>query len=264
MLAALRSAEHRLHVDLVVEARRRAVPQGQLDHRQVQPALRPRRVRDPAAPQPLHARHLEVRHVAPVVDDAHEVRLVEAHAQPHDAPRGHRVDRLEHGGGVPRPALRCPCVEKKRRLPVLKTPSQEEEEAAARPPWQWVGFGALAIFAVWLPLAYLAGARRVAAGRRRRGSIAAVGGAGGVSGDRVAGRRVPRRPMGRGAVSACARRRWPGSRRRSSRAGIALGAPGALAGALLSVVVAVPFRGARRSTRPPAPLAPGVRVPAAC
>lgn len=26
----------------------------------------------------------------------------------------------------------------------------------ARPPWHWVGFGAVAIFAAWLPLAYLA------------------------------------------------------------------------------------------------------------
>lgn len=30
----------------------------------------------------------------------------------------------------------------------------EDEE---RPPWHWVGFGAVAIFAVWLPLAYVGG-----------------------------------------------------------------------------------------------------------
>ncbi len=46
-------------------------------------------------------------------------------------------------------------METKRRLPVLKaqTDSDPQEE---RPPWQWVGFGALGIFVVWLPLAYLA------------------------------------------------------------------------------------------------------------
>jgi tRNA-(ms[2]io[6]A)-hydroxylase len=44
----------------------------------------------------------------------------------------------------------------KRRLPVLQSPRSEEEEAPARPPWQWVGFGVVAIFAAWLPLAALA------------------------------------------------------------------------------------------------------------
>jgi hypothetical protein len=44
----------------------------------------------------------------------------------------------------------------KRRLPVLNSPSAEAEEP--RRPWQWVGFGALAIFTTWIPLAALAGA----------------------------------------------------------------------------------------------------------
>jgi hypothetical protein len=51
----------------------------------------------------------------------------------------------------------------RRRLPVLSpdrsssgTPGTEEEEP--RPPWHWVGFGTVAIFAGWLPLAYVAGA----------------------------------------------------------------------------------------------------------
>jgi hypothetical protein len=58
----------------------------------------------------------------------------------------------------------------KRRLPVLKSSSEEggDEE---RPPWQWVGFGAVAVFVVWLPLSYLA---EVA---RRRATIAWLGGA---------------------------------------------------------------------------------------
>ncbi len=48
----------------------------------------------------------------------------------------------------------------KRHLPVLKTEPQASEDTddEARPPWHWVGFGTVAIFAAWLPLAYIAGA----------------------------------------------------------------------------------------------------------
>ncbi len=46
----------------------------------------------------------------------------------------------------------------KRRLPVLNSPSAGGDEAQPRRPWQWVGFGALAIFTAWIPLAALAGA----------------------------------------------------------------------------------------------------------
>jgi hypothetical protein len=46
----------------------------------------------------------------------------------------------------------------KRRLPVLNSPSAGQDEAESRRPWQWVGFGALAIFTAWIPLAALAGA----------------------------------------------------------------------------------------------------------
>lgn len=38
---------------------------------------------------------------------------------------------------------------------MLNAPAPPAEEEAARPPWHWVGFGAAAIFATWLPLAYL-------------------------------------------------------------------------------------------------------------
>src|SRR5262245_9003401 len=50
----------------------------------------------------------------------------------------------------------------RRRLPVVSNdpkpagPTDEHEEP--RPPWHWVGFGTVAIFAGWLPLAYVAGA----------------------------------------------------------------------------------------------------------
>jgi hypothetical protein len=54
-------------------------------------------------------------------------------------------------------------VEPKRRLPLLKSAPEPHAHASGaepdeppRPPWQWVGFGALAIFVVWLPLAWLA------------------------------------------------------------------------------------------------------------
>ncbi len=46
----------------------------------------------------------------------------------------------------------------KRRLPVLNSPSAEPDDAESRRPWQWVGFGTLAIFTAWIPLAALAGA----------------------------------------------------------------------------------------------------------
>ncbi len=55
---------------------------------------------------------------------------------------------------------------KKRRLPVVQSAGAESEEEP-RPPWHWVGFGAVAIFIVWLPLAYAAEAlgRRLLAPR---------------------------------------------------------------------------------------------------
>jgi len=49
----------------------------------------------------------------------------------------------------------------RRRLPVLSNdppPVPTDGAAEARPPWHWVGFGTVAIFAAWLPLAYVAGA----------------------------------------------------------------------------------------------------------
>lgn len=44
-------------------------------------------------------------------------------------------------------------VAEKRRLPVIATPTSEDDEDP-RPPWHWVGFGTAVIFGAWLPLAY--------------------------------------------------------------------------------------------------------------
>ena len=52
-------------------------------------------------------------------------------------------------------------AEKRRRLPVLSNeppaPAPADDEEEARPPYHWVGFGTVAIFAAWLPLTYIAG-----------------------------------------------------------------------------------------------------------
>lgn len=53
-------------------------------------------------------------------------------------------------------------VAEKKRLPVLnasvpaKGAPGAEEDDGPRPGWHWAGFGAVAIFAAWLPLAYAA------------------------------------------------------------------------------------------------------------
>jgi tRNA-(ms[2]io[6]A)-hydroxylase len=50
-------------------------------------------------------------------------------------------------------------MDSKRRLPLVKTPPAEgDAQGEPRPPWHWVGFGAVAIFVTWLPLSLLAGA----------------------------------------------------------------------------------------------------------
>jgi hypothetical protein len=52
-------------------------------------------------------------------------------------------------------------VAERRRLPVVQEPPRTERQEPpsedARPPWHWVGFGTVAIFACWLLLATLAG-----------------------------------------------------------------------------------------------------------
>ena len=49
----------------------------------------------------------------------------------------------------------CDVSDVKRRLPVVKPPEQNPDEDP-RPPWHWVGFGAVATFCAWLPLAFVA------------------------------------------------------------------------------------------------------------
>lgn len=44
-------------------------------------------------------------------------------------------------------------MEPKRRLPLVSGGASAAAEPD-RPPWQWIGFGALAIFVVWLPLSW--------------------------------------------------------------------------------------------------------------
>lgn len=69
----------------------------------------------------------------------------------------------------------------RKRLPVLQEPRaaapEPPTEDDARPPWQWVGFGVVAIFAVWLPLAYAAQAitARVLSGRFGDAAPAEIG-----------------------------------------------------------------------------------------
>src|SRR5579859_1236207 len=58
-------------------------------------------------------------------------------------------------GLVAQPSLTFLAVAEKRRLPIIKSTPDEPGEPP-RPPWHWVGFGAVAIFGAWLPLAYAA------------------------------------------------------------------------------------------------------------
>jgi hypothetical protein len=46
----------------------------------------------------------------------------------------------------------------KRRLPVLQAAAHGDSDEPPRPAWQWVGFGAAAIFAAWVPLSALVAA----------------------------------------------------------------------------------------------------------
>ena len=59
----------------------------------------------------------------------------------------------------------------KRRLPVLKSEAEPEEDSR-HPPWQWVGFGTVMIFAAWLPLAYVAEAVKARLAPSVAGAIA--------------------------------------------------------------------------------------------
>jgi hypothetical protein len=132
-------------------------------------------------------------------------------------------------------------VDAKRRLPVLKTPAEGgDDDAPARPPWQWVGFGALAIFVVWLPLAFLAGwvAMRIG-GLAGAPALSVAVLASGLAVAAVAGGFLVGRwgPAGVGVREAA----LAGLSAALIATVLSLGFPGALAGALVTMVVAVPF-----------------------
>jgi hypothetical protein len=132
-------------------------------------------------------------------------------------------------------------VETKRRLPVLKVPSDDgDDDATARPPWQWVGFGALAIFVVWLPLAFLAAwiaSRLNASGASPVAAVIVL--AAGLALAALAGGFL----VGRWGASGVGVREaaLAGLASAIIASALAFGAPGALWGALATVVVAVPF-----------------------
>src|SRR5258708_13511948 len=66
-------------------------------------------------------------------------------------------------------------VQSKRRLPVLQSTAEEDPGDPHRPPWQWVVFGALAIFVVWLPLSAIAAVATRSAPRISAGGAGAQG-----------------------------------------------------------------------------------------
>jgi hypothetical protein len=51
-----------------------------------------------------------------------------------------------------------PDATKKRRLPLLPRAEAADESDIERPPWHWSAIGAVAIFVLWLPLAFLTAA----------------------------------------------------------------------------------------------------------
>jgi hypothetical protein len=72
--------------------------------------------------------------------------------------------------------LQDDAVDTKRRLPVIKASAPEQKgesegEPAERPPWHWIGFGTVGVFAAWLPLSYVAQAVRVRVVAARLGEV---------------------------------------------------------------------------------------------
>ena len=76
----------------------------------------------------------------------------------------------------------------KRRLPVVQPPPAEPEEQ--RPPWHWVGFGAVGIFGAWMPLVFVAQKLAERAIHARLGPLGSVEGAGAVLAALPAGERL--------------------------------------------------------------------------
>ncbi len=135
-------------------------------------------------------------------------------------------------------------METKRRLPLLKQPGDAGDgggdEAPVRPPWQWIGFGTVAIFVVWLPLAFLAGWVAVSLGGLSTSPLLAISVlASGLAVAALAGGVLVGRwgPDGVGVREAS----LAGLAAALVATGLSLGSPGALAGAVPTAVVAVSF-----------------------
>lgn len=128
----------------------------------------------------------------------------------------------------------------KRRLPVLKAPGGDDADAPSRAPWQWVAFGALAIFVAWLPLAFLAtwGASSLhGSGASPVTSVVVL--AVGLALAALAGGFL----VGRWGAAGVGVREAALSGLASAvvASALAFGAPGAAWGAVVTVLVAVPF-----------------------
>lgn len=165
--------EEHLDGQHVVEPGRGAVTEVDVDDREMHTAGGPIGVGDASTAEPLDPSHLEIHHVAPVMDDPHQVGLVEADANRNLGARERRIDRVGkrcHGRAATSTptALLTPSrrwaigtgVTTKRRLPVIQEPkgapkggsgNDADEGDEERPPWQWGFFGAVAIFFFWLP-----------------------------------------------------------------------------------------------------------------
>ena len=128
----------------------------------------------------------------------------------------------------------------KRRLPVLKTPGDVDADAPSRAPWQWVAFGALAIFVAWLPLAFVATWAASSLHRSGASPVAPVGVlAVGLALAALAGGFL----VGRWGAAGVGVREAALSGLASAivASALAFGAPGAAWGAAMTVLVAVPF-----------------------
>jgi hypothetical protein len=131
-------------------------------------------------------------------------------------------------------------VETKRRLPVVGSSGDGVDDAPSRAPWQWVAFGALAIFATWLPLAFVAtwvAARLHGSGWSPAVSVAVL--ALGLALAAMAGGFL----VGRwGSADVGVREAaLSGLATAAVASALAFGAPGATWGAVMTVLLAVPF-----------------------
>jgi hypothetical protein len=131
-------------------------------------------------------------------------------------------------------------VETKRRLPVvMATAGDGVDDAPARAPWQWVAFGAIAIFVAWLPLAFLAtyfATRLHGSGASTAVSVMVL--AVGLALAALAGGFL----VGRWGAAGVGVREAALSGLASAlvASALAFGAPGAVWGALMTLMVAVP------------------------